>query len=62
MKLLSPEALAAALGISEHTLANWRAAGQGPPYARVGDVIRYRDTDVEDGDRGCRAYRGEKEL
>ncbi|MGA3186688.1 MAG: helix-turn-helix domain-containing protein [Bryobacteraceae bacterium] len=46
LKLLSPVSLATQLEVSEHTLANWRAAGTGPAYARVGGLIRYRDSDV----------------
>src|ERR1035437_9288588 len=48
MKLLSPSTLAAELDVSEHTLANWRSAGTGPAYARIGGLIRYRDNDVAD--------------
>jgi len=41
LKLLSPSTLAAELDVSEHTLANWRAAGTGPAYARVGGLVRF---------------------
>jgi Helix-turn-helix domain len=27
--------------ISEKTLANWRSAGSGPPYAKFGASVRY---------------------
>lgn len=38
---LSPAELAARLGLSEKTLANWRALGQGPRWIRIGRSIRY---------------------
>ena len=37
-RLLKLEEAAALLGISPSTLANWRAAGTGPPWLRVGGV------------------------
>ena len=44
--LLSPHDASEALGVSVQTLANWRSAGRGPAYSRVGErVIRY---DAED--------------
>ena len=46
MKLFSPESLAKELGISEHTLANWRSAGRRPAYAKLGGKIRYRESDI----------------
>lgn len=39
--------LAAMLGVSEGTLANWRTDGGGPQFVRVGRAIRYRAADVE---------------
>src|SRR5579885_1828022 len=47
VELLTPEQVAELLHISTRTLANWRCAGVGPRYARVGG-IRYRQSDVED--------------
>lgn len=38
------------LGVSARTLANWRAAGRGPRYARVGmdhSPVLYRICDIE---------------
>ena len=46
--LLTPAELSQRLRISEHTLANWRAVGQGPPYVKLGGKIRYRDFDVDE--------------
>jgi hypothetical protein len=35
------------LGKPEKTLANWRSAGIGPPYYRVGGSIRYDVADLD---------------
>jgi len=45
-RLLPPEVVAKILGVAVKTLANWRAAGTGPPYVRVEHSIRYRESDV----------------
>lgn len=34
------------LGISRGTLANWRAAGQGPAYSTLGTSVRYTVGDL----------------
>lgn len=34
--LLTPAELAAMLGMSPRTLANWRSIGKGPPYVKIG--------------------------
>lgn len=34
--LLTPSELAAMLGMSVRTLANWRSTGKGPPYLKIG--------------------------
>ena len=34
--LLTPAELAAMLGMSPRTLANWRSTGKGPPYVKIG--------------------------
>ncbi|MBV9768146.1 MAG: helix-turn-helix domain-containing protein [Bryobacterales bacterium] len=47
MKLLTPAEVARMLRKSEHTLANWRAIGKGPPYANIGGIV-YRERDVEE--------------
>lgn len=33
--------------ISARTLANWRSAGIGPPFVKIGGAIVYRRCDVE---------------
>ncbi|MDQ2104437.1 helix-turn-helix domain-containing protein [Azospirillum isscasi] len=45
---LTPDALAAMLGISERTLQRWHAARRGPARCKVGKLIRYRIEAVRD--------------
>lgn len=40
--LYSPKEVAEMLGVNEHTLYKWRAAGEGPPYMRLSDGGRVR--------------------
>jgi excisionase family DNA binding protein len=40
--LVSPDQLAAELGIPVKTLAEWRSRHLGPVYLRVGRHVRYR--------------------
>jgi excisionase family DNA binding protein len=35
------------LGVPRATLANWRSAGKGPPFVKVGRHVRYRREDVD---------------
>ncbi len=35
------------LGVSERTLANWRWAGIGPPFLKIGSAVRYDPEAVE---------------
>ena len=64
--LITPAALTAQeaatyLGLSRQTLANWRARGQGPAYARLGGAGRPRIVYlIEDLDAFLRANRVEK--
>jgi excisionase family DNA binding protein len=44
----TPAELAERLKIKTRTLQDWRSSGQGPSFIRVGRVIRYRKSDVED--------------
>jgi excisionase family DNA binding protein len=41
-ELYSPKEAAQILGIHEHTLYKWRAAGEGPPYVKVSERPRAR--------------------
>jgi hypothetical protein len=48
--LITPAQLAIRWGLSLNTLSQWRAAGTGPVYLRLGDGerprIRYRMSDI----------------
>lgn len=46
--LATPAEVAAFLGgdFSEKTLANWRSAGKGPKFLKVGGLVRYRWSSV----------------
>lgn len=44
-ELLTPDDVAAALGVSTKTLANYRARGTGPRHIRVGGKVYYRRED-----------------
>ena len=36
------------IGISLSGLRKWRNDGSGPPYIRIGRLIRYREKDIEE--------------
>lgn len=47
--LLSAQEVSALIGLAEGTLANWRSQGGevGPPFVKLGGMVRYRRTDLE---------------
>lgn len=45
--LLTERQLAALLGIGSRTPEAWRLRGGGPPYIKVGRLVRYRRADVD---------------
>ncbi len=45
--------LCAFLGISCVTATKWRAKAKGPPFIKVGRLVRYRRSDVEAWLRAC---------
>ncbi len=47
-RLLRPDELSELLGVPVGTLANWRSARTGPPFAKVGRHVRYRKGDVDE--------------
>jgi Helix-turn-helix domain len=47
LPVLTPTEAAALLRRAPATLANWRAAGTGPAYVKVGRLVRYRQSDLE---------------
>lgn len=38
---------AAYLGLSHHTLNQWRYQGRGPLFVRLGRAVRYRKSDLD---------------
>lgn len=45
--LMTPNQVAAALALSNKTLAAWRSSGRNPlPFLRLGSRVRYRSEDV----------------
>lgn len=46
--LLTPKQLAKYLGIATYTLSQYRIQGCGPKYLKLGRVIRYRPSDVQE--------------
>ncbi len=44
---LDEKRLCADPGISSVTATKWRAKAKGPPFIRVGRLVRYRRSDVE---------------
>lgn len=45
--ILSPEAVSARTGFATQTLANWRNIKKGPPFFKVGRLIRYNADDLD---------------
>src|SRR5689334_11168786 len=52
--LLSPEQVSEVIGLSVSTLAQWRCAGRGPGWLKIGSKVRYHSDEVDrwlDGQR-----------
>ena len=45
--LLDEKRLCAELAISSVTATKWRAQAKGPPFIKVGRLVRYRRSDLE---------------
>ena len=45
--LIDEKQLCAELGISSVTATKWRAKAAGPPFIKVGRLVRYRRADIE---------------
>jgi excisionase family DNA binding protein len=43
----TPETLAAYLGVSLSTIYSWNSSGYGPPFVKLGNLVRYTYEDVE---------------
>ncbi|MDO4919899.1 helix-turn-helix domain-containing protein [Kocuria sp.] len=35
------------LGVRPQTMANWRSAGTGPPFYKIGAAVQYRVADLD---------------
>jgi hypothetical protein len=46
-ELLTSDQVAAMLIVDVQTLANWRCQNQGPPYLKLGRLVRYRRCNIE---------------
>ena len=46
--LLDEHRAARYLGLCVKTLRNWRSAGKGPSYIKIGRIVRYRMRDLDD--------------
>jgi predicted DNA-binding transcriptional regulator AlpA len=46
-RLLDTMDVAVELGLSPRTLEGWRRRGEGPPYLKVGRLVKYRPEDIE---------------
>lgn len=60
-ELLTPEQAEAETGYSKRTLANKRCDGTGPPFFRMGRLIRYSKLDLHQWMRSYR-YRSTSEA
>lgn len=47
-ELIDEAMLASRLGVSRATLQSWRYAGRGPRFIKLGRLIRYSVTDVDE--------------
>jgi excisionase family DNA binding protein len=43
----TPETLATYLGVSLSTIYSWNSSGYGPPFVKLGNLVRYAYEDVE---------------
>ncbi len=46
-RFMDEKQLCAELGISSVTATKWRAKVEGPPFIKIGRLVRYQRTDVE---------------
>ncbi|MGA2055632.1 MAG: helix-turn-helix domain-containing protein [Bradyrhizobium sp.] len=47
-ELMTQEEVSALFDITTPVLANWRCAGKGPRYVKLGGRVKYRKADVEE--------------
>ena len=46
-EILNNEQAASYIQVKPSTLNNWRVAGSGPPFCKIGSAVRYRRADVD---------------
>lgn len=46
--LLSPEEVSEMIGFNTGTLANWRSQGKGPRYQKIGRMVKYHMSYVQE--------------
>lgn len=47
-KLVSTNEAASILGVKRNTLEGWRTRGVGPKFRKIGSLVRYAETDIEE--------------
>lgn len=52
-RLLTPTQAAEMLGVPEGTLSQWRSQRRGPPFVKLGRLVRYRALDLDRYIAGC---------
>lgn len=52
-RCLSERSVSALLDVSVAALRKWRRTGGGPPYLRIGKLVRYRLSDLQGFIEGC---------
>lgn len=48
MNLLSTHQTAELFGISHRTLESWRISGQGPSFVKIGRLVKYKQSDLDE--------------
>ncbi|MFC6214622.1 helix-turn-helix domain-containing protein [Fodinicurvata halophila] len=59
---ITEQGAAALLGAEVPTLRRWRQVGDGPPFLRIGRLVRYRRADLVSWMRSCRMRHGNVPL
>ena len=52
-EFFAEKSLCAFIDISSVTATKWRAKAKGPPFMKVGRLVRYRRSDVDASLRAC---------
>lgn len=46
IKLVTTTEAAEVLGVKTNTLEGWRVRGEGPPYRKIGRLVKYVESDL----------------